>query len=146
MTTAHDVPAEDLIGRLEDELRDTEGVEPPEWAEFAKTGKDRELPPEKEEWWYERAAAVLRKVYTKGPIGVSKLKKEYGGRDRGGMTPSHQKDGSGNVIRTALQQLEEENLVEQKADEGRVVTGEGRKLLDDVAGEIADEVPGLEKY
>jgi len=140
MTTAHDVPGNELVRRVTDEVKDLEAVEPPEWAEFSKTGRDRELPPEDEDWWFERTASVLRKVYVEGPIGVSRLKKAYGGKDRKGMQPAHHEEGSGSVIRTALQQLEEEGLVEQKGNDGRVVTSDGQVFLDGIADEIADEL------
>lgn len=145
MTTAHDVPAEDLIEAIEAELKESDEVEPPEWAEFGKTGVDRELPPEQEDWWYTRAASLLRKVYLQGPVGVSSLKREYGGKHRKGVEKSHHEDGSGSVIRTALQQLEEEGLVETR-NQGRVASADGQQLLDGFADEIADEIPGLEKY
>lgn len=146
MTTVHDVPAEDLIDRLQEELGDHEEVEPPEWARYAKTGADRELPPEEEDWWYRRSASILRRIYVEGPVGVSSLKKHYGGLDRSGSNPAHQKDGSGSVIRTVIHQLEAEGLVEQAGGEGRRVTAEGQSLLDDVAAEVAEEIPGLDRY
>lgn len=146
MTTVHDVPARELIQRVEEELKGRDDVEPPEWARFAKTGPDRELSPEQSDWWYERSAAVLRRIYLDGPVGVSRLRKQYGGRDRKGSRPAHQKDGSGSVIRTVIHQLEEEGLVEEVGGEGRRVTPEGQSLLDDIADELADEVPGLDRY
>lgn len=146
MTTVHDVPAEDLIDRLQEELEGFEEVEPPEWARYAKTGADRELPPEEDDWWYRRAASVLRRIYVEGPVGVSSLKKHYGGLDRRGSNPAHQKDGSGSVIRTVIHQLEDEELVEQAGGEGRRVTPEGQALLDDLAADAAEEIPGLDRY
>jgi len=140
MTTAHEVPGDRLVEETKEEVAELDAVEPPEWANFAKTGRDRELPPEDADWWYTRTASLLRKVYVNGPIGVARLKKEYGGNDRKGVAPSHHEDGSGSVIRTALQQLEEADLVEQKGGEGRVVTAEGQKFLDGIASEIADEL------
>jgi small subunit ribosomal protein S19e len=140
MTTAHEVPGDQLVERTAEEVKELEAVEPPEWAEFSKTGRGRELPPENDDWWYTRTAALLRKVYIEGPIGVSRLKKAYGGSDNKGVNPSHHREGSGNVIRTALQQLGEEGLVEQKGGEGRVVTADGQGFLDDIASEIADDI------
>jgi small subunit ribosomal protein S19e len=140
MTTAHEVPGDRLVKETAEEVKDLDAVEPPEWANFAKTGRGRELPPEDDDWWYVRTASLLRKVYTEGPIGVSRLKKAYGGKDRKGVERSHHEEGSGSVIRTALQQLEEEDLVQQKGSEGRVVSSEGQKFLDGIASDIADEI------
>ena len=140
MTTAHEVPGDRLVEETAEEVKELDAVEPPEWARFAKTGRSRELPPENDDWWYVRTASLLRKVYIEGPIGVSRLKKAYGGKDRKGVARSHHEEGSGSVIRTALQQLEEEGLVEQKGSDGRVVSSEGQKFLDGIASEIADEI------
>jgi len=140
MTTAHEVPGDRLVEEAAEDVEELDAVEPPEWAKFSKTGRSRELPPENDDWWYVRTASLLRKVYIEGPIGVSRLKKAYGGKDRKGMARSHHEEGSGSVIRTALQQLEEEGLVEQKGSDGRVVTSEGQKFLDGIASEVADEI------
>ena len=146
MVTALDVPAEDLIEAVKDDLEEKDEVSPPEWSKYSKSGRDRELPPEEEDWWSRRAAAVLRKVYKEGPVGVTKLKKMYGGKNRDGMSPSHQEDGSGSVVRTVLQQLEDASLVETKGKEGRVVSSEGQSYLDEKAEEVAEEIPELEHY
>ncbi|MFB6283799.1 MAG: 30S ribosomal protein S19e [Halobacteria archaeon] len=146
MVTALDVPADDLIELVREDLEGKEDIEPPEWSRYSKTGTDRELPPEDADWWYRRTAAIFRKVYKKGPVGVSKLKKMYGGKNRDGMSPSHHEDGSGSVVRTVLQQLEDADLVETKGKEGRVVSPEGQRYLDSKADEVAQDIPELERY
>lgn len=146
MTTVHDVPAEDFIAALQEEFADEDDVEAPDWAAFAKTGVDRELPPEDRDWWEERVAAIARRIYTDGPIGVAKLENIYGGLKRNGMEPAHQSSGSGSVIRTAIQQLEDAGLVEQQGNDGRVVTADGRSRLDGIADDVASEIPELDGY
>ncbi len=150
MATMYDVPADDLIEALAEDFE--ERLDEPDWSEFAKTGADRELPPEQENFWATRAASLLRKVADRGPIGVERLSTEYGG-SKGGSTryrvaPDRRADGSKNVIRTILQQLEEEGLVETAEGEGRRVTAEGQSLLDDTAGAVLEELdrPELERY
>ena len=150
MATMYDVPADALIEALADDLEDR--LEEPDWAQFAKTGANRELPPEQENFWATRAASLLRKVADSGPVGVQRLATEYGGAKRGtnryGVAPNKRSDGSRNVIRTILQQLEDEGLVETADGEGRRVTAEGQSLLDDTAGEVLEDLdrPELEKY
>ncbi|WIV66931.1 30S ribosomal protein S19e [Natrialbaceae archaeon AArc-T1-2] len=150
MATMYDVPAEDLIEALAEDLADR--LEEPDWAAFAKTGSSKELPPEQEDFWAVRAASLLRKVADTGPVGVERLATEYGGTKRGTnryqVAPDRRADGSRNVIRTILQQLEEEDLVETAEGEGRRITAEGRSLLDDTAGEVLEELdrPELERY
>ena len=62
--------------------------------------------------------------------------------------PESKTDGSGNVIRTALQQLEDAGYVQTREGRGRTVTGEGRALLDDTAEQLIEELdrPELERY
>ena len=150
MTTLYDVPAEDLIEAVAEDLADR--LEEPAWAEFTKTGTDKELPPEQEDFWNERAASVLRKVATDGPVGVERLSTAYGGTKRGSnryvVSPARREDGSKNVIRTILQDLQEEGLVEEAGSAGRIVTDEGEALLDEKADEVLEELdrPELERY
>ncbi len=150
MTTLYDVPTEALIDAVADELADD--LEPPEWIEYAKTGVGRELPPEQDDFWAQRAASLLRKVAVDGPVGVRRLRSAYGatanGTTRYRVRPAHKKDGSGNVIRTALQQLEEVGYIETNKGRGRTVTGEGRALLDDTAESLIDDLdrPELDRY
>ncbi len=152
MTTFYDVPADALIEELADRLADR--LEQPDWATYAKTGPSRELPPEREDFWAVRAASLLRKVAVDGPVGVERLATHYGSSKRGSnryqVAPPKQADGSDNVIRTILQQLEAEDLVSQQGDAGRVLTAEGRSFIDGTAGDvlssISDDRPELERY
>jgi small subunit ribosomal protein S19e len=150
MTTLYDVPADALIDALADELDDQ--IDEPQWAKFAKTGVDRELPPEQEDFFAVRAASLLRKVATNGPIGIERLSTQYGGSKDGSnryrVSPSKRADGSRNVIRTILQDLEEADLVETADGEGRRITAAGQSLLDETAGDVLEDLdrPELERY
>ncbi len=152
MTTLYDAPAEDLIEAVAEKLADESAIEEPEWLQFTTTGVDRELPPEQEDFWVRRAASLLRKVAIDGPVGVGSLRTEYGdakqGSNRYRVRPRRQSEGSGNIIRTALQQLEEAGYVDTAEGEGRVITGEGQSLLDDTATEVLEDLddPALERY
>lgn len=148
MTTLYDVPVDALIEALAEEIE----IEEPDWAEFAATGVDAELPPEQEDFWATRAASLLRKVAISGPVGVERLSTEYGGSKNGSnryrVAPDKRVDGSQNVIRTILQQLEDEDLVTTAEGEGRRVTPEGESLLTETAEAVIDDLdrPELEKY
>jgi small subunit ribosomal protein S19e len=93
---------------------------------------------------------MMRKLYTKGPIGVSHLRKEYGGRKRMGVRPAHFRKAGGNIIRTLLQQMESAGLVQKDGIKGRVVSSKGRSLLDALSSQIKREIdrenPDLKKY
>jgi small subunit ribosomal protein S19e len=150
MPTLYDVPADALIEAVAEELEGR--IEEPDWVQYAKTGPDRELPPQEDDFWYVRAASLLRKVADRGPVGVERLATEYGGQKRGTtryrVAKARQSAGGKKIIRVALQQLEEEGLVETAQGEGRRITGEGRSLLDGVAGDVLEGLdrPDLEKY
>ncbi|MDY6762092.1 MAG: 30S ribosomal protein S19e [Candidatus Nanohaloarchaea archaeon] len=134
MQTIYEVDPEQLIRATAEELQSKyDAVEMPEWAEYVKTGVDRERPPQQEDWWYIRSAAVLRKIYKEGPLGVETLRSMYGGKQRRGHQTEHFQKGSGKVIRTVLQQLEDAGLVELEEGEGRNITSDGQALLDAVA-------------
>jgi small subunit ribosomal protein S19e len=150
MTTLYDVPADDLIAAVAEKLEDE--LEQPDWSVIAKTGSGRELPPEQDDFWFVRAASLLRKVAIDGPVGVDRLKTAYGDAKQGStryrVRPQMKAFASGKVIRTALQQLEEAGYVQTAEGEGRRVTGEGRALLDSTATEVLEDLdrPELERY
>jgi len=147
MVTVYDVPADKLIAKVAEKLKDK--AEPPEWAMWVKTGRHKERAPEQDDWWYIRLASVLRKVYIKGPIGTSRLAAEYGGKADRGSKRYHAVKGSRNIVRKCLQQLEKLGYV-KKDKEGRIITPEGRSFLDNVAYEVMKELvkenKDLEKY
>jgi len=149
MATVYDVPADVLIGRVAEKLKEMEEFTPPEWAMFVKTGVHKERSPEQPDWWYIRVAAIFRKVYTDGPVGIERLRTAYGGRKRRGVEPPKFRKGSGAIIRNALHQLEKAGFV-KKTEEGRIVTPQGRAFLDKIAAEIKKEleqqIPALAKY
>ena len=151
MPTPYDVPASILIERLARYLRENvDEVTPPSWSPFVKTSSHAAGSPQDPDWWFTRCASLLRKIYVKGPVGISRLRSEYGGRVDRGVRPEHARKGGGAIIRRALQQLEAAGLVETLRNRGRVVTKGGRQLLDRLATEIKKELekkhPELEKY
>ncbi|MBQ6219142.1 MAG: 30S ribosomal protein S19e [Methanosphaera sp.] len=145
MTTAYDVPAECLINAVSEDLKANDKINAPAWAQFVKTGVHKERRPENPDWWYVRTAALFRRVYVDGPVGLSRLQTKYGGNKDRGTNPEKFRKGSGSIIRTALQQLEEAGFV-QKTEEGRTLTPEGHSYLDKKAAEIIKDIPELSKY
>jgi small subunit ribosomal protein S19e len=151
LTTPHDVPASEFIERLAKYLRENvDEVQPPTWATFAKTGTHVEKQPQNPNWWYTRSASLLRKVYVHGPIGLERLRADYGGRKNNGVKKSHATKSGGSSIRKALQQLEAAGLIQTVKPQGRRMTPKGRKLMQEVAGDLGKEmvksVPELRKY
>ncbi len=131
------VQADKLVEAIAEKLREYPEISPPEGLEFWKTAFFKELAPNNsEEFWYIRSASLLRKVKKYGPIGVNKLRKHYGGKNRKGPGRNHSSKGSGKIIRVALQQLEKANLIQTVEKEGRIVSPEGTSLLERTAYNI----------
>ncbi|MDH5450306.1 MAG: 30S ribosomal protein S19e [Candidatus Bathyarchaeota archaeon] len=151
MPTPYDVPTPVLIEKLAKYLKDNiDEIVPPLWTPFVKTGSHTQRPPQNSDWWFTRCASLLRKIYIKGPIGTSRLRSKYGGRVDRGVRPEHVRKGGGAAVRKAIQQLESAALVQSSGNKGRVVTQEGRRLLDILSTEIKKdlekEIPELKKY
>ena len=121
MVTVFDVEPNAFIEELKEELKKFPEIKPPEWAKFVKTGSFKERPPVQEDWWYIRAAAILRYIYVYGkPIGVERLRRKYGGAKRHMHKPGKKAKASGKIIRTILQQLEKAGFVT------KVLEGKGK--------------------
>jgi small subunit ribosomal protein S19e len=151
LTTPHDVPAFKFIEKLAKYLKENvDEVQPPPWASVAKTGAHVEKQPQNPDWWYTRSSSILRKVYVHGPIGIEKLRGDYGGRKSFGTKPSHAAKAGGSNIRKILQQLEAAGLIQTVSPHGRKMTSKGRKLLQEIAGDLQKEtvktIPELRKY
>jgi len=136
--SVREVKADRLISTLKKELERFDELKPLEWSKFVKTGVSRERPPEQPDWWYIRAASMLRRIYLNGPVGVSRLRTYYGGRQNRGQPPEHTKRGSGKIIRTILQQLERAGLVTKAEKNGRKLTPKGAGLLEEVAERVKE--------
>ena len=151
MTTPHDVPASQFIERLAKYVKENvEQVQPPAWAAVAKTGSHVEKQPQDPDWWYTRTASVLRKVYIHGPLGLEKLRSDYGGRKGFSVRPNHASKAGGSNIRKILQQLEAAALIQTTKPKGRVMSPKGRKLLQEISQDLQKEmvktIPELKKY
>jgi len=151
LTTPYDVPAQILIDKVAKYLKENvDQVQPPAWASVAKTGSHVEKQPQNQDWWYTRSASILRKVYAHGPVGLEKLRADYGGRKGFSVKPNHASKSGGSNIRKILQQLEQAGLVQTLKPQGRKMTPKGRKLLQEVAQDLHKELvktaPELSKY
>ena len=133
MSSVRSVNSNQLVNKAAHELKGS--ISKPEWASYVKTGVNRERPPENEDWWYVRAASILRRLSLDGPVGVQKLRSYYGGLHRRGHKPAHFAKGSGKVLRVILQDLEKAGFV-KKEKKGRALTPSGQKLLSKVAKQV----------
>jgi small subunit ribosomal protein S19e len=136
----NDVPKTELIERAARELQKVNSIQPPDWSLFAKTGMFKQRQPTRNDWWFVRAAAILRRLASSnGPIGVQKLRTLYGGKKNLGHAPEHFYKGSGNIIRKILQQLDKAGFskrIDKGEHKGRIITPQGASFL----GRIADQM------
>ncbi len=135
MVNAHDVPSGRLIPALAEQMKNVAGVEEPDWARWVKTGSHAERPPADTNWWFTRAASLMRKLYLHGPVGLGDLERAYGGSKALHYYPKHHRDAGGSNIRKILKQLEQAELV-AKTPKGRVLSSKGRAMLDKAAMEV----------
>lgn len=150
MTTVYEVPPEKLIERVAEKLKEKPELKEPEKLKFIKSGVHREKAPEQQDWWYTRAAAILRKVYLKHRIGVSRLAAGFGGAQDRGTKPDRAKKGGRAIVRELLKQLEQAGYIIHVKGEGRSISAAGRAFLDSAAHEVMQELiklkPELAKY
>ena len=135
MVNARDVSSAKLIPALAEQMKGVAGVEEPEWAKWVKTGSHAERPPTNPTWWFTRAASLMSKLYLHGPVGLTDLKRAYGGSKALNYNPKHHRDAGGSNIRKILKQLEQAELV-SKTPKGRILTSKGRATVDKVAKDI----------
>lgn len=121
---------------LAEALKSIKEFEKPNWVDFVKTSVHKERPTLDADFWYKRAASILRQIYINGIVGVERLRTRYGGRkDRGARPPEFRK-GAGKIIRLILQQAEKAGLVEKvktPKKSGRQLTEKGKAFLESIS-------------
>lgn len=122
---------------LAEALKEIKEFKKPEWVDFVKTSVAKERPTIEEDFWHKRAASILRQIYSKGVVGVQRLRTRYGGRKNRGKQPAIFMKGGGNIIRKILQQAESAGLVEKSQGKkpGRQLTTKGKLFLESIKGE-----------
>ena len=119
---------------LAEELKKIPEISAPQWSFFVRSGVSKQRTPEDKDFWYKRAASILRQLYLQGVVGVERLRTRYGSRKDRGMKPAKFRKSSGKIIRLILQQTEKAGLVEKVKDTqfGRRLTKKGREFLDSI--------------
>ena len=110
----------------------------PEWVEFVKSSPSKERPIDDVDFWYKRAASILRQIYRKKTIGVNRLRTKYGSKKNRGMKPERFKRAGGKIIRVILQQADAAGFTEivkkirgvREKKPGRQLTEKGKKFLE----------------
>ncbi|MEM5843244.1 MAG: 30S ribosomal protein S19e [Candidatus Aenigmatarchaeota archaeon] len=136
MVNVYDVDPQKFVERLKEELKKIDIIKPPKWVLFAKSSSANERPPEQEDFWYIRAASILRRLYIDGEIGVRRLRTYYGKRKQHKRKREKFRKAGGKIIRAILQQLENAGFVEKIEKRGRKLTNKGISFLDRIAYEV----------
>ena len=133
----YEIPADLYNRNLAEALKKNPEFKVPEWAFFVKSGGSKERPPVEEDFWFKRAASILRQLYIHGTVGVGRLRTRYGGKKNRGMKPEEFRKASGKIIRVILQQAEKAGFVEKIKDKksGRHLTEKGKEFLDSIKGD-----------
>jgi small subunit ribosomal protein S19e len=150
MVSAFIIPADDLIKKLAQELKEQNIISPPSYAAWVKTGHFKEDKPLDTDWFYIRSAAVLRKIYihsaTNGAIGIQSLRKKFGRNKNRGSKPDKASRASGSVIRVIVQQLESKGFIEKTETDGRQMSKSGLLFVDNICKGLKEKFPELKAY
>ncbi len=120
---------------LAEALKKEKFFEPPEWSLYVKSSVARARPINEEDFWFKRAASILRQIYIREIVGVERLKTRYGGRKDRGVKPKKFYKGGGKIIRLILQQAEKADLVmkTEGGKKGRKLTVKGKEFMEKIA-------------
>lgn len=134
ISIVYEMPAGEYNTKLTNALKEISEFKEPEWVKFVKTGVAKQRPPQEKDFWYKRAASILRQIYINKVVGVNRLKTRYGSKQNRGMKPEKFKKGSGKIIRVILQQAERAGLLEKYNERGkragRKLTKKGKEFLE----------------
>ena len=139
----YDLPAQEYNLKLAEALKSFPEFKEPEWIHFVKSGTAKQRPIEDRDFWHKRAASILRQIYKKKIVGVSRLRTRYGSRKSRGYKPEEFRKSGGKIIRTILQQSDEAGLTEiaktvkgvKSRKPGRQLTDKGKKFLESIKWE-----------
>ena len=120
--------------KLAEALKEVDEFEEPSWIFLVKSSPHKVRPIHEPDFWYKRAASILRQIYIKKIVGVGRLRNRYGGRKKRGVKPEHFVKSSGKMIRVILQQSEKAGFIEkaQGKKAGRQLTQHGIKFMEDL--------------
>ncbi len=126
-----------FIDKCAEEFSKMKEMQMPENFTCSKTGSHKKYSPSNPNWWYIRAASLLRRVYLSGPVGVSRLRSYYGGRKERGHKPEKTVRSGGGSIREILQQLETVGFVEKNKGKkpGRIISQKGDNFVKKIVSE-----------
>ncbi|MEA3413936.1 MAG: 40S ribosomal protein S19 [Nanoarchaeota archaeon] len=140
MNTVYEIDAQEYNLKLAEALKQISEFQQPEWSMLVKSSASKKRPIEEEDFWYRRAASILRQIYKYKIVGVERLRTKYGSKKDRGMKPEEFRKASGKIIRTILQQADRAGLTEIAKEikgvkgkkPGRQLTKEGKEFLEGI--------------
>ena len=108
----YEINPQEFNEKLAEALKKVHEFKQPEWSKFVKTGASKERPPEDSYFWHKRAASILKQIYQRKNVGVSRLRTRYGSKKNRGMRPEEFRKAGGKIIRTILQQSDKAGFTE----------------------------------
>ena len=138
MTSVYEINAQEYNLKLAEALKAVPEFKAPDWVFLVKSSSSKERPIDDPDFWYKRAASVLRQVYKKKIVGVNRLRTKYGSKKNRGFKPEEFKKAGGKIIRTILQQSDKAGFTEVAKDikdvrskkPGRQLTKKGKDFLE----------------
>lgn len=136
----YDFDQQEYNNKLAEALKEIPEFQPPQWIMFVKSGPSRERPIESKDFWYKRAASILKQIYKRNHVGVSRLRTKYGSKKNRGYTPEEFRKSGGKIIRLILQQSDAAGFTEivkpmkgiKSKKPGRQLTEKGKQFMESV--------------
>lgn len=138
--SVYELKSQEYNLKLAEALKSIPEFKEPEWVKFVKSSPSKERPIEDENFWYKRAASILRQIYKKRIVGVNRLRTKYGSKKNRGYKPERFMKAGGKIIRTILQQCDKAGFTEaireikgtKEKRMGRKLTPKGKKFLEEL--------------
>ena len=136
----YELSAQEFNLKLAVALKKVPEFEAPEWIEFVKSSSGKERPIDDADFWYKRAASILKQIYRRKIVGVNRLRTKYGSKKDRGMRPETFRKAGGKIIRVILQQCDAAGFTEiqkpvkgvRSKKPGRILTDKGKKFLEEL--------------
>ena len=136
----YDLQTQEYNLKLAEALKQIPEFEVPDWVKYVKSGPAKERPIDDPDFWHKRAASILRQVYKRGLLGVSRLRTRYGSKKNRGQRPEKFVRAGGKIIRTILQQSDKAGFTEmtkivkgvRNKKPGRQLTKKGKDFLEGI--------------
>jgi len=136
----YELNAQEYNLKLAEALKKIPEFQQPKWIEFVKSGVGKARPIDDLDFWYKRAASILRQIYRRDTVGINRLRTKYGSKKQRGAKPEKFKRAGGKIIRVILQQSDKVGFTEivkgikgvKGKKPGRQLTEKGKKFLEEI--------------